>query len=399
MPICIYCCQQKARAEFPAEHVLTRAFCGQGNNWTLKDMVCLDCNGALSKFESHWANSAVESIMRNFSGPRGRVGNVGARAQPVEIDEFYAVQIDDPLVYEAGFAFPNDLYFRPQIVVSPAGLVSIAANAVDGAALETALANNVRKPPFEITDRDPQRSEYSIATVGINPSTQRFYLKAVRNAKASAGIWLRRLDDGAMFRDMNGKDRVITPRLALDDRGRLYMRAKDLQAAAEFFDKFLQPPAPPQPTRNYRPGEQTFRPRVKTQLPLVFRCVLKTGLNLVAHVGGSQLALDRTFDELRAELFDTSVDAAIMRRCRFIRRLPAWLGWLPSSFPLPPETSQHRMMLDTHCGKIRFRLRLYGTLGYVAYLGRRNTTTSDRLPTTRVMVDFQTTGMRQVDHW
>ena len=58
MPTCIYCREFKSSRGFAKEHVLTRVFCGAGENRTL---VCHDCNGRFSAMQSHWSHSAGES--------------------------------------------------------------------------------------------------------------------------------------------------------------------------------------------------------------------------------------------------------------------------------------------------------------------------------------------------
>lgn len=79
--------------------MLTRAFSGSGVNWTLVNMVCKKCNEKLSRYESHWSHSAVEAMMRNFSGPMGRSGSSSARrSQPIECEDLYIIERDDELV-------------------------------------------------------------------------------------------------------------------------------------------------------------------------------------------------------------------------------------------------------------------------------------------------------------
>lgn len=402
MPKCIYCLKEKLADAFANEHVLTRAFCGQGNNWTLVELVCKQCNGELSKFESHWASAAIESIMRNFSGPRGRASGRASRAQPVEIDELYLVQGDDPLVYEAGFAFPSEFYFRPQIVESADGLVGVAANQSEGDAIAVAIDRWVHTIPISLIEAAPEASaqRYRVTTIRLNTNARRHEIENSFDSAVAEGIWLRRIGASASFDDRKGRVRPITRRIALDDRGRLYMRAADLGDATAFFDRFMEPPAMVAENRQYRSDEQLIRPSVQVKLPVVFRCVLKTGLNLVAHTFGARTAYDPAFDELRAELFAASADSRIMQRCHFLH-LPPWWSRLfgRDDFPLPPDDSQHRMMLDIHRGKLRFRLRLFGHLGYVGYLGAVTATLRERIAATRIIVDYRTTGIRQVPAW
>jgi hypothetical protein len=242
--------------------------------------------------------------------------------------------------------------------------------------------------------------------IGIDIPNHRFILQRSRESDTPEGIWLRALEPGAVLRDARvsgfpckGRGRLITRRLALDDRGRLFIRAAGVGDVPGFFDRFLERGKPLPMPRQYQPGEQTVRPRVRIRLPLVFRCVLKTGFNLLAHSCGRSAATDPAFDVLRRELFDRSQDASIMRRCRFLGMRPWWLAWLPDSFPAPGTDTQHRMMLDIYRGRLRFRLRLYGYLGYIADLGSVSAALAPRIPTLRVIVDHGTSGMRRVESW
>lgn len=398
MPTCITCLSDKPAAAFNAEHVLTRAFVGQGANWTLIDTVCTSCNSKLSKFEAHWTRSAIEAMMRNFSGPQGRKNkNAGARAQPVEIDDLYLVQIDDPLVYEAGFAFPADFYLRPQVIDTPNGLLGVVENADGQAALSAAMATLFATPTVTVVEQMPNGPShgYRLTPITVGPrKTNRIGVPQLSNAPS--GVWLRTLAPEAVVKDMEGTPRSLTTRLALDDRERLYFRATDVRAVASFLDGFHKPQASPTP-RVYAPGEQTIRMRLRIKLPLVFRCVLKTGLNLVAHACGAETARHAAFNPLRACLFDEKADAAVLRRCSF---LPACASW-PSNwgFPKPGDEYQHRMMLDVWRGKVRFRLRLFGHLGYVAVLADAMPDLAKILSTRRAVVDFTAGGARAVDAW
>lgn len=130
---------------------------------------------------------------------------------------------------------------------------------------------------------------------------------------------------------------------------------------------------------------------------IVYRCVLKTGLNLVAHAFGAETARHAAFNPLRTCLFDEQADAAVMGRCS---SLPA-SAWWPSNwgFPKPGDEYQHRMMLDVSRGKARFRLRLFGHLGYVAILADDPPDLAKVLSTRRAVVDFMADGARVVSAW
>jgi hypothetical protein len=141
MPQCIYCMKVKPSAAFDPEHVFSRGLCGTGANWTLTEQVCNSCNGRFSAFEAHWMRQAIEAMARNFHGPESRSEKQRFdRVQPMELDHLYIVNRDDPNVYEAGFGFPNDHHYRPQILDTPRGLLPLAASLEDGEALRDAVA-------------------------------------------------------------------------------------------------------------------------------------------------------------------------------------------------------------------------------------------------------------------
>ncbi len=113
---CIYCALNKPENAFQPEHVFSRGLCGPGANWTLTQEVCIRCNERFSSHEAHWMRQAVEATARNFYGLEGRSEKDRFdRVQPIEVDDCYLLNKGDSSVYEAGFAFPADHHFRPQI--------------------------------------------------------------------------------------------------------------------------------------------------------------------------------------------------------------------------------------------------------------------------------------------
>jgi hypothetical protein len=402
MPVCIYCLKTKTEVEFSDEHVLTRAFCGQGQNWTLKDMVCTQCNGALSVFESHWTQSAVESVMRNFSGPLGRSKKGRGRRQPTEINHLYLVQAEDPLAYEAGFAFPNDFYVRPQVLQTEEGLLSVATNEQEGLALQEAMQKSLSARIINIVepnDSKPHRT-YSVTRLELNEKARAYTVLDTRVTEEPSGIWFRRYPDPPTVCDFAGLERLLTPRLALDDRGRLYFRAARTPDAAKFLSLLHQrKAAPAKPARAVAPEDQTLRLGIITRLPHVFRAVLKTGLNLIADSFGPDVAMDSAFSELRDILFDDNKDDAVMRRCKFLGRSWSLFNLGRSAFPPPADSRQHRLMLDFHRGQLRVRLRFYGSLGYEGVLAPATTQLRAAVSTKRFVVDYETTGIRPLSDW
>ena len=402
MPTCIYCKKTKQSEKFSNEHVLTRAFCGAGVNWTIVDAVCSECNGLFSTFESHWAHSAVEGMMRNFSGSLGRSSkSKKRRLQPIESNHVYIVQRDDPLVYEAGFAFPNDFYFRPQIVQCIDGLVSLSADRKDISVLQSAINQLIRSSEIELSS--PQyrnnRRAFNIAKLIVDLSKMTCSFVSEREAKNSSGYWLRSYPSPPIVKGFDGVESNLTPRCALDDRKRLYFRAGQWSEVVELLNNLLQNKR--SLNRNLVSAknhlEQTIRIGFSVKLPLIYRAVLKTGFNLFANLVGTSLTREIVFDDLRRILLDKNADSDVMKRCRLLD--DSSQGSERAEFPSPNTDKQHRLMLDIYRGNLCFRIRLYGYLGYEAILAKATPTIIKQSKFEGVVVNFDSTGMRRVSAW
>ena len=399
MPNCIYCKATKPASSFSNEHVLSRAFCGEGVNWTLAEMVCKQCNDRFSAFETHWSRSAIEGMMRNFSGPSGRSSrSTATRRQPIDCDHIYLIQRNDDLVYEAGFAFPSHHYFRPQILHTRDGLVCLTPAHTDIGAFRAAIEDMVKRGTFEVSKPVACGSGkgFEVAKLVLNFDSKECSLVATRADEKPTGYWLRSFPVPPSARRLDGIAGMFTSRCALDDRNRLYFRAKDWAGVTVLLtDMVRNRYAIPSEESNC---EQTVVIRHVVKLPLVYRAVMKTGLNFVAKVAGSAVAHHSMFDELRRIILDLAADDDVMKHCRILDDT-AESGPIRTDFPPPSSIDEHRLMLDKYAGTLRFRMRLYGTLGYECNLGNPTSTIQERIGTARAAVDFGGEGIRKVAEW
>ena len=398
MPTCIYCRTNAPSSAFSKEHVLTRAFSGSGVNWTLVNMVCKKCNEKFSRYESHWCHSAIEAMMRNFSGPLGRSGrSLTGRSQPLDCEDLYIIERDDELVYEAGFAYPNQPYFRPQFVRTDDGLFGRSSDQTNAEDLRKVLDDMVKAGTFEASRPTTHEGDrvFEVATLKLDFSANKCSFVSARTEQKPTGYWVRPPPRQLMVNRIPGVDRILTPRCALDDRKRLYFRARDWAGVTAVLSDLIRNrhatrPANPDP-------QQTVAMGFVVKLPIVYRAVMKTGLNFVAKVAGAGVALDPTFDRLRWMILSAEADDQVVKKCRFLGDGGEG-GPHRSAFP-STDADEHRLMLDEFGRTVRFRLRLYGHMGYECILAKATPATRRLIGTRRAVVDFAGDGIRTVLEW
>ncbi|MDX7951815.1 hypothetical protein P7D22_11605 [Lichenihabitans sp. Uapishka_5] len=398
MPRCIYCTLDKPLDAFDPEHVFSRGLCGPGQNWTLGKEVCRKCNGRFSAFEAHWMRQAIEATARNFHGLQTRNDTTRFdRPQPVEIDDLYCVNKGDWIVYEAGFTFPADHHYRPQLIQTPTGLLCIAASIDDGEKLQAAL-NKVNWQSVEVTIPFWQKRHTDFLIAEFEPRPRQGYvLTSYKREQRARGLWLRDFPhDSLLKRDrFIDTEHTITTRMALDHRGRLYLRAANIETVPAFLNLWglqrFSTEVPPQPTGR---GEQTMVFGLHLDLVKIYQAVMKNGLNLFTHFYGAAAALDPTLDPLRRMLMDEPTNRKrVMQHCRVYDANPP-------DFPKSGNPLEHRMQLEMNTGgALYFRMRLFDALGYEAFLGMVPASLRNGFQTRRAVVDFTGAGICEVARW
>jgi len=386
---CVYCRHRGPETNFDNEHVFSRALCGIGENWTLVNLVCKTCNNRFSRFENELLQQAAETIARAFSGPLGRSARnaSGARIQPLKINHLYVLNANDPLVYEAGFSFPSEFYFRPQMIdVGDSTLFSIITDRKEIPLFQDAVSRFAREPKRLTLPRPKDRKKYDVVTFDeINghwrPVARELSLKP----------------SDVFFRDFVERPDLppMTARLAQNDDGKLFVRATDIDALGLFIDlMFANKQAGPRPPLPPGPGHQTFFFGLQINFIKVYKAVLKTGLNLVAHFYGDDVLRNPAFDRAREVLLEEVESNEAARICQMS---PGFTSDFPRS-----GCDAHQMMLDEFGGALRFQMRLYNSFGYTATLaplnGSLRALIGSRLPK-RILIEYETTGIRETQAW
>lgn len=393
MPQCIYCRKTAASADFDNEHVVSRAICGTGANWTLVDRVCGECNNTFSGYEVHMYQQSLESLARTFMGPTGRGKPVNGYVEPMKLNHLYVIEDPDPLLYEGGFSLPGQFYLRPQIIRRLDGQHAVVlSNRADQQRFENATSDLFTLKVDGLT-LQRQGRDYLVAPLAYRDDRDGDVLvfKPDEIRKKPTSCWLR--DYPQAQRVPPGKS--VTPRLAVREDGTSFVRARDRSEALDFLNGLLAQrdvgSSGGRPAAD--PGTQQFVFLYAVTLAKVQATVLKTGLNLVCHLHGEQIAADPVFDTLRSLVLGDPLDPARLQQvCAFSAD--------PTDFPPPaPGLDQHRFMIDTeHDGKVRFRMRLYGHLAYTATLSP-SSPGGTPLPAERVVLDYGGAGLRRVSAW
>ncbi|KAF2991378.1 methyltransferase domain-containing protein (plasmid) [Methylocystis sp. MJC1] len=387
---CMYCGHRGPEKDFDGEHVFSRSLCGLGTNWTLNYCVCKSCNVRFSKFESELLHLAAEAIARGFSGPLGRSAKnaAGTRAHPLRMNHVYVQNKGDPLIYEAGFAFEGEFYFRPQMidVGGGAGLATLIATTAEIPAFQAAVSTLVAQPKRLTLPRPPGQRHYEIVILEERHGAWRE--SQPEKHSSPSDVFFREFPDRP-FRS------VMTTRLAQNDDGKLFFRASDLNAVGSFLaEMFANRTAAPRPPLSEEPGDQTFFFGVDPDPNKVCKVVIKTGTNLVAHFYGSEIVENPAFDEVRNILLEDTASNAASGRCQ---QAPGATADFPHT-----AAESHQLMLDDDNGNLRFRMRLYNSFGYTCVLAGITPTLSKKMAPTlprRVIVEFNGGGIREVSAW
>lgn len=352
-------------------------------------MVCKVCNNRFSRFENELLQQAAETIARGFSGPLGRSARSagGAHTQPLKTDHLYVLNVNDTLVYEGGFSFPSEFYFRPQMIdVGDGTLLTIVTDQSEILAFQDAVSRFAREPKRFTLSRPKNRKEYEIVTY---EETDDHWRPAKRElSKEPSDVFFREIIQRPTLQPM-------TPRLAQNNDGKLFVRAVNLGTLGRFIDlMFANKQAAPRAPLPAEPGCQTFFFGLQIDLIKVYKAVLKTGLNLVTHFYGDETLRNGAFNRTREIVLENveSNDAATI--CRMS---PGFTPDFPSA-----GIDTHQMMLDEFNGSLRFRMRLYNSFGYTAILAPLGKSLrvliGSQLPK-RVLIEYETTGIREVPVW
>jgi hypothetical protein len=272
---CIYC---GGPGPFTAEHVLTRAFVGDGENLTLNDLVCRTCNTRrFSPCEREWTAFPGLAMARIHFGPAGR-RRKGERYRVHPGEQIYLVADDDPLAYEVEILDGIEPRIRAQVIGLQHGLMACAALAADGDKLTAVIdAFVVERDITAYKHRDPSREKrFLIATVGKRPSSRQLEVVHYEWRKSPTNVWLDRFPATPL-------QEPFYARMSVDQDDRLRIRAENIETAVTMFDRILHEKPSLGRGATYQGGKYQIVVNSSTNLCMVDRALAKTAFNLAIH--------------------------------------------------------------------------------------------------------------------
>jgi len=323
---CVYCLKEK---ESSREHLIQR---GIGGNLVGR-RVCKECNRRMSTIDQHLADNAVVSMLRVLKTP----------------SEAFRVKLGgDQLIHDSdGRPLPVDVLnqFKPEI--QPHFRFSTAASHGPQVQVKMHLADHSDAARFikylrRLRDR----------------GTEALHAKTVDWLNdQEAALVMHRSKDGYLALK-HGEDAEKAKQLI--ERG-----ADQLIAALEGIGE-------PEPSTIPKPA---VRFNSEVRLNDLFRAVAKIGFNLLADRTPDTVALDPSFNDLRAYILgddvrEDSVDGVPCPDSRFV----TWL--VKEAEPLTFRDYEHIVVLSDNDSEFHAIITLYGSLAFTVSLGPTTATPS-----------------------
>lgn len=323
---CVYCLKGK---ESSREHLIQR---GIGGNLVGR-RVCKECNHRMSAIDQHLADNAVVSMLRVLKTP--------AEAFGVKLGGDHVIHDSD------GRALPVDLrnQFKPEI--QPHFRFSTAAS-------------DSRQVQVEMHLADPSDAARFIKYLRRlrERGTETLHAKTVDwfNDQEAALVMHRRQEGYLALK--HGEDAEKAKQVI--ERG-----AAQIIAALEGIGE-------PEPSTIPKPAVE-FNSEVR--LNDLFRAVAKIGFNLLVDRTPDAVALDPSFNDLRAYILgddvrQDSVDGVPCPDSRFV----TWL--VKEAEPLTFRDYEHVVVLLDHDSEYHAIITLYGSLAFTVRLGPTTATPS-----------------------
>jgi hypothetical protein len=375
---CIYCRENKS---FTDEHVLTRAFAGQGENWTLVDTVCGDCNAAFSICERVWTSSPGEALARIYHGPAGRKRKGHSyRVHPAE--HVYMIQEDDPIAYEAEILNGLEPRLRPQLIWTGNELIAVASDMKEGQRLQVSYAAFMQHLELTVY-KSPNATKIKRFLIAKLGSINGGKFPSVVGYEWRDRPTLAWLDS---FPARPSRE-PFHCRASVDQDDYLRIRAENVETALAFLQSI-------QNEHSVRSGSKAFTPGYKIHIEHLHdqikmnRAIAKTAFNLAIRLLGKDTMSQPSFDRCRAYCWSGEGDdpqhpfVGYIVEARYIARLPSLLS--------ARNESQHVFLLTSNGQRLICLIRLYGGPVLRVHLGKTDLQAFEKY----VAVDYGGSGTR-----
>jgi len=272
--------------------VLTRAFAGQGENWTLQDIVCGDCNAAFSLYERAWTSSPGEAIARIFHGPAGRKRKGHSyRVHPAE--HIYMVKDDDPIAYEAEILEGFEPRLRPQFIWTGADMLALAPNVESAPRLAAAFNAFIQQRELTVFKHPnaTKPARFLVAKLGSMAGQKSPCLVGYEWRDKPTSAWLDHFP-------VQPSRNPFFCRASVDQDDRLRIRAENIETAIVFLQEIQNKPSIGSGSIIFPPGYKIHVEHLHDQGKMN-RAITKTAFNLAIKLLGCDVMSCSAFDRCR----------------------------------------------------------------------------------------------------
>ncbi|HEX8584343.1 MAG TPA: hypothetical protein VF680_08030 [Allosphingosinicella sp.] len=332
--------------------MLTRALAGGGEDWVLRETVCVKCNHLFSRYERAWTSEPGVAMARCADGPVGR-SRKGQAYQCHPSEQMFLYVDGDPIAYEVDVLPGIEPRFRYQIIDTDSGLRLVVSKQEDAERFEGAWAQFFARPEITIQKRrTAEGPSYRVALFDLSPVVR--ISKIETRSKPADGWW----DD---FQAPDGTKNHA--RLSLDPMGRLRFRTEKLTDVVQLLSVMLAKGTISSTPGVHKPGTYQVRTTSTYEVEKVHRAVAKTLANYAVDQFGVEYVRQAEFKKIIEYCIGGQDQQA---NGPFVGIVAKRIG---HSFIDDTQNDRHALVLSSNGTWVVGIIKLYGSFQYRVHLG------------------------------
>ncbi|MCW3108624.1 MAG: hypothetical protein JWQ09_3130 [Segetibacter sp.] len=274
--ICIYC---KTNASAKSEHAFPK---GLGGEDVYVDFVCNECNNKFSKYELHLMQLSIVALMKSYEGVEGYEKKKGVEKNRLKFKEILQYVPEDETAYEVGLYEGFKPFVIPQIIEIQAEFYIESFSEESATKLIQIFQKWIKDNQTIIKEFSKDKSIPSIGRK-IFRKDDKLIFSTVEVSKGKSEILYNEIEKDDTNKHYYDK---FFPRVFLDDRNRLTIRARSFDEAETFLlqlvSRFINAPFT---ITSFSPklSQDWISVQIKFNIKYMQRALVKIGLNCLLH--------------------------------------------------------------------------------------------------------------------